>query len=335
MPAKVFMTVGKLTAGMKRFMIRQAWGQDAGHAVAGLPGRMLEDGDLTCIYEYMQWQFCMPGVKMCKAAVVKIATHFGGESPAGNLAVQEILDGMKQADVMVLPVHSDAPLHWTFLVLKVDSGSIVEVEYVDWLQNIAVNRKSAEKLLYMLCLQAGGKITMQLPAAKNYYVQQGGSNDCGLAMWQVLENACREKRGEGACGVYPNPKQWRKTLKSLLDALVKEQDKWTQEENLLEKVKHAIIIPGGIVDPVAKPTLKIYRKDFFTCSSCRWSLTGQGCVYCNPGKMEALRLEKERKAKELGEALQKALKKCEELGILPKPADVEESGEKLEGGGDG
>ena len=60
---------------------------------------------------------------------------------------------------------------------------------------------------------------MTLPAARNAYKQREGSNDCGFAVWQALEQCMKICRGEGDFTVYPDPRGWRKTLHTFLEKL--------------------------------------------------------------------------------------------------------------------
>ena len=75
-------------------------------------------------------------------------------------------------------------------------------------------------------------------------------------------------------------------------------------------------------------------KQFYGCHSCRWSLTGEGCCYCNPMKHEKLLQKKQRLAKELAEALKKGLEKLVEQGMIPaasiEKGEVAASSEKGE-----
>ena len=75
----------------------------------------------------------------------------------------------------------------------------------------------------------------------------------------------------------------------------------------------------------------ITKKEFYTCSKCRWTPTGDGCVQCNPSRHEALLKEKLHESEKLKLAVEFAL---EAAGLTskwkPSPKPVEE---KLSGGG--
>ena len=200
----------------------------------------------------------------------------------------------------------------------------------------------AKQLLTMISIDAGNPELKPLELAENqhnFYRQRPCSNDCGLAVWQVLQGAFCRQRGECPTGVLPRPVEWRKQLLSLLNGLVKEENSWTLELAQSKKPKYPVIVPGAKPEDMKKnKALFVYKNAYFTCSSCRWSESGAGCVYCNPKKMEVLLEEKERRAVELSIAVKKALAFCVHLGVLepivedaatePQPlADV------LQGGG--
>ena len=127
-------------------------------------------------------------------------------------------------------------------------------------------------------------------------------------------------------------------MKTLLVNIVKEQDVWCMEEIGDKKVKHPLSLPGAKVSPKQVGALKLYRTQFYSCTSCRWSLTGEGCCYCNPKKHEELLKKKTRLANELSLALQKGLEKLREQGMIPEHVGqthgVVDATQPLEGGGD-
>ena len=271
---------------------------------------------------------------------IRMTTKFHTSEEAGMLSLLQIKDAMKQFEHVILPVHCDAPLHWTVIALRLEKGSaeILEVSYYDWCNGVKESAVLAQRLLSLLTFSEDDakKKPMELPLPCNYYRQKPGSNDCGFALWQALENACKKMRLESAVGVLPRPEAWRKTLKVLLTSLCAEQTKWMMEEASGGKPKHPVCLPGlKKVGVEAKP-LKMFRKEFFICSSCRWSSSGLGCCYCNPKKHEDLQKEKEKRSREMAAALEKALKTCKDLGLLPdvpKPsADTDMKGGSIEAG---
>ena len=102
-----------------------------------------------------------------------------------------------------------------------------------------------------------------------------------------------------------------------------EGGKSQKHEALLEKKKKNEEEEAAAVDPAPK--------QFYGCHSCRWSLTGEGCCYCNPMKHEILLEKKQRLAKELAEALKKGLEKLVEQGMIPA-ASIDKGEEPNEGG---
>ena len=184
-----------------------------------MPGIMLDDTDISVISEYLQWQFVQPEVVCLRACQVKTAIHFGLDPAAGSLAMQMVMDTIAHAEHVIFPVHCDEPLHWTAMHLKVEKGSskILQVLYYDWCFGIVENAALAQKILGVITLRKEcADAPLKLPKPRNAYRQLAGSNDCGFAVWQALENAHKSVRLEGPCGILPSPQSWRKLLKSSL-----------------------------------------------------------------------------------------------------------------------
>ena len=319
----MYKNIGSLTIAEKRFMCKQAFGNQTGYALAGSSGEMLADSDLVVMYEYLQWNYMNPAVHMVQSSVVKMALHFGlsEEAVEGNLCLQTLKEMMQRFEIVILPVHCESPLHWTFVHLEMEpeSPKVVEVKYYDWLKGEPTCRTLAQKLLTLITLDpavAGGN-SLQLPQHCNHWKQEWKSNDCGFAGWQALENALKAKRLEDPVGVRPVPKAWRKTLKVLLEQLVTAQSFWKMESATSKKPKHPVCIPGVKKLGAAAEPLKLPEKGFFTCSACRWSQSGEGCCYCNPAKFAALREQKEKYSRQLAAALKKALDSCVAMNLIP------------------
>jgi hypothetical protein len=241
---------------------------------------------------------------------------------------------MKAFSVVLLPVHCDAPLHWTVLVLytELETGAILSVKYYDWCSGLKESRMLAQRLLSLLSFSEADATVepMQLPTHCNHYRQKPKSNDCGFAAWHAMENVCKAIRKEPV-GVFPRPEAWRKMLKTFMEGLQKEQDKWTMEQATGGKAKHPVCLPGMKKIGSEAAPLKLFANQFFTCSSCRWRPSGQGCCYCNPESHEKLKLLKEKRSREMQIALQKALKTCKSLGLIGDVAAPEDV-KKLQGG---
>ena len=308
-----FKNFGSMTIAEKRFLIKASHGNDTVYTFRAEPKQMLDDADLMLLFEYLQWQYMLPEVALAKPAAVKIATHLGTSEQAGMLALLQLKDAMAAFQHLVLPVHCDAPLHWTFLVLhlKKDSAEIVSVEYYDWLNGLVESARIAQRLLSLLTFEEGNaeSVPMQLPVHRNHYRQAFGSNDCGFAAWQALEDCMKSVRGE-CVGVFPRPVAWRTTLKIVLTSLKLEQDKWKMEFSKGGKPKHPVCLPGTKKSGAAAAPLKLHLKEFFTCASCRWSASGAGCCYCNPAKFEELAETKQKRSRQMAAVLKKALDRC-------------------------
>ena len=192
-------SIATLSCGEKRFMMKQMWGNADGTAVRTEPGVMLADDDLTGIFEYLQWQYQQPEVVMVKASMAKFLLVEGVKTWQGMMAIQEIKDMFCRCEVLVVPIHCETPLHWTFLEIgRMNDGEVKYLKYYDWCRGMEMNRQLAQLFLIYLeqALKPGENLTLEVPAKTNHYVQRSMSNDCGLALWSCLENAMRMRRQE-------------------------------------------------------------------------------------------------------------------------------------------
>ena len=336
MDPKAFKLIGALTLAEKRFFLKACCGNETCYAVNAEPGKMLHDADMMMIFEWVQWQYLLPEVTVVRPALVKMAMHFGTSQIEGRECLLQIKEAMLVHEFAVLPVHSDYPLHWTVLVVQSDleKNCIVGVKYYDWLGDIETSAKLAQLLLTMISVseEDAEVLPLKLPAACNHFRQRPGSNDCGFALWQALENCFKKVRGEGEIGVLPKPITWRNTLKTLLKQLVTQQDKWLLEEGAGGKPKHPICLPGTKKVGAEADKLKLKRNQYYCCGSCRYTASGDGCCYCNPAKFEKLAAEKEKRARAMANAVEKALKKCREMGLISDPVPPVDPKGPLKGG---
>ena len=348
MQSKKPKSIAQLTVGEKRFLVKQIWGNCGGSLGSTLKKHMLADEDLRAIFEFLQWQYQMPEFAMAKPGVVKVAQHEGMSSAEGGGCIWEIKDLMEKFKYVVLPIH--ATLHWTALVLVMEEGStgkVEEVYYFDFLPTVKLNQQYARKILRLLTMAADGSF-MELPAVHNAYVQSFGSNDCGFAVWYALEVFMKQHRGEGKWTLYPKPAVWRERLHTLKGVLLTQQQDWNLEVCSGAKPKVKITLPGDkVVDKKAydKEVSELYKagqlkhkpKDFYTCSKCRWSTSGEGCYACNPKKAELVKDDRTKQVNQLRIALEKGLEIFQLKGLLKEPVpedeELKDKAKRLEGGG--
>ena len=253
MPPLHMKSMVQLNKGEKRFIIKQVWGNEKGGALQCEPGRMLEDDGLRAIFEFLQWQYQLPEFFLAGAAQVKLLGTQGVATDEGCNVAFELKEHMQVMKYIVLPIHADAPLHWTFLVLVMEEKAeeeqqgeerkVKDVMYIDWLKDMQSNARVAEKVLSILTV--GENAVCELPAACNHYRQRPGSNDCGFAVWYALEVLMKRHRGEGELMLYPDPVNWRKKLKTFMQELRKQQQEWNMEVSLDKKPKFMIQLPGS------------------------------------------------------------------------------------------
>ena len=76
---------------------------------------------------------------------VKILTE-QGLTEDSLMVMQQLQEQLKIAKELVIPVHSDSPLHWTAMVLTTKeqgSAEVTEVAYYDWCADVHSNRIAA------------------------------------------------------------------------------------------------------------------------------------------------------------------------------------------------
>ena len=337
--------MNQLNRGEKRFMVKQVWGNSAGSLQSSQDKQMLTDEDLRCSFEYLQWQYQLPEFHLFAAAEAKFLCYEGLSSEEGVAALLRLKELLKHMEYVVIPIHADSPLHWTCLVLHCKDGAVVENLYFDWLPTVQSNAAFARKLLRFVTLEDGA--FMKLSSTRNLYRQKPCSNDCGFVVWYALELLMKRHRGEGDHMLYPDPVQWRKTLHAVKQSLYEEQQKWKLEVAAHQKPKFAITLPGEkIVDKKAYDkevaaawkagTLKHNPKQFFTCSACRWSISGEGCFNCNPKKAENVKKDREKQKAQLKIAMEKAMEAIQPLALPADevyPEDKHLEAKSLSGGG--
>jgi len=140
----------------------------------------------------------------------------------------------------------------------------------------------------------------------------------------ALEESMKRNRAEGSQRLYPRPGEWRKQLRTFEENLIAQQQKWIVDDAKPTKAKPKILIslPGAkktafeikmeIASQHAKGTLKSKRSEFFACSSCRWTVSGEGCYKCNPAKAEEVKEKRAKQASQLQKSLAAYLEKVSE-----------------------
>jgi hypothetical protein len=312
-----------LQGGEKRFIIKQVWGNGDVSGKDDIPARtMLSDRHLKLIYEWLCYKYQAQEVRMADPVIVSLVTEEQGQTDASMMGVVQMLDELALSKYYILPIHSDKPLHWTFLCLcKAGQGKqdVIAVEYTDFLIDISDNLARA-KLLWKLLVPEGGALFQNL----SQYRQKSLSNDCGLGVWYVLEQKMKVCRGEKPWSIYPRPDEYRKTLQGLLSLLKKEYTKWKEEEKK-DKSKTIILLPGtaAVNKEEHNKALKLLQAEgrhiiaqtsFASCSSCRYAVGG--CKYCNLLKLAEYEAHKQAQKSHAENAMKKALQLAKDLGVI-------------------
>ena len=313
----------QLQSGEKRFMIKQVWGNDAVSGADNIPARaMLSDRHLKLIYEWLCYKYQAQEVRMADPCIATMVIEEQGQTEGSVMGVLQMQEELALSKYYVVPIHSDKPLHWTFLCLcKAGQGNqdVIAVEYTDFLIDMSDNLARAT-LLWKLLVPEGG-IELQ---NVSQYRQKPLSNDCGLAAWYVLEQKMKASRGEKPWSIYPRLDFYRKTCAGLLSVLQKEYTKWKEEEKV-DKSKAIILLPGTAATTREEhnKALKVLQAEgnhviaqtsFSSCSTCRYAIGG--CKYCNPKKQDEYEAHKAMQKLHAENAMKKALQLTKELGVI-------------------
>ena len=233
---------------------------------------------------------------------------------------------------LVIPINSAADAHWTVLTIKTAAPKtceITEVSYCDFCDmKSSSNRRYAELILKYITEAAGVSFSLPYPQSNNFR-QRKGSNDCGLAVWYVLESLMKEQRKERPKSLYPDTHHFRHQLARLCTKLRGEKEQWQKDDDS-GKPRARIIIPGSVEEDAAsrKKSLKDAKnlgapltfKTFYGCPSCRWTATsGTGCMYCNPKKHEAALANKRKEFAQVLKAVDDAKKIKSDIAAAKEP----------------
>jgi hypothetical protein len=149
-----------------------------------------------------------------------------------------------------------------------------------------------------------------MPKRRNSWHQNNGY-DCGIAVCHYMEEELRAVRGEGLGRSWPQPEKIRERIQKYLQQLQREWGKW-----FLEQQKAGVVVVVLDKDEVEEDGKKMEASVAawheahkgpgkrlvleFRCSRCRWSVSGKGCISCNPfkkaHKIQELEMEAEKNA---------------------------------------
>jgi hypothetical protein len=193
--------------------------------------------------------------------------------------------------LIVCPVCSDAPRHWTALALSREADCKFEIIFYDSLEQTPETAKTEVRRLLTLLFNLLGydKFSQQeLPLPAKPVIQTDGWS-CGYHCCHRLEEEYRQFRGEGKVHGYQKVNETRlelnKFLKSLLDVKVRAAPPKAAPPK--EACSSSSSVPPPLPPPLesAPPAtvLAAVPTGLYGCSKCRQSPVG--CLMCNPEKM--------------------------------------------------
>ena len=91
-------------------MLKQCCGNAAPEDLPVL-NSMLSDSHLRAAFEYYQWQYQAQEIRLALATLVSLIVAEGADTDAGLLAIVSLKEGLRQAKVYIIPIHSEESMH--------------------------------------------------------------------------------------------------------------------------------------------------------------------------------------------------------------------------------
>lgn len=233
--------------------------------------------------------------------VTPAQSKLAAETGAVCKAMEDFLADSKT--LLLVPIHSSAPQHWTLLSLSKAGSSKEEqpeVQYFDTLKMQPETAKAAASTVLQVL-----QTETELPVPCNRFHQSDGFS-CGLWCLQYMERQAREFLGCSQ-STWQTVGELSQKLQSWQEAVLK-QKSLDKAAKALEAKKAAEKQPEAELPPlpppeqpppdsskaeeagktkkkgkVAQTKLQLGWDEQFGCSKCKYSKTG--CLACNPAKM--------------------------------------------------
>ncbi|MCP4242190.1 MAG: hypothetical protein GY772_16670 [bacterium] len=268
------------------------------------PEKMLEGPELSASWQEVSLRGRLAGDSFQPGQVVFLEPHstklaanlwkagaVEAEEQAKEAREQLSFAREQQADCLILvPVHSEQPQHWTALVLSRETGETFQAVRHDSLSPGSANAALAAQTVFdfvRACIGPEKFSQSVLPAATTLVTQTDGWS-CGFHTVSRLEEAYRQFRGEGWKRVYTQPNQARVSL-----------NRWLA--NVLQAVQpKAPLGPPPAPPPETDPPEPLplpgqeqaaAPSGLWGCSRCRFSKAG--CLSCCPEKQLKAALDKQ------------------------------------------
>eukprot|EP00438_Fugacium_kawagutii_P003901 Skav220694 [mRNA] locus=scaffold472:421476:423095:- [translate_table: standard] len=277
------------------------------------PGTLLTDDQLQQAWLEVEARL-KPGSSV--RVVTPAESELAAQQGVASQAMKEFL--ADSHSLLLVPVHSYNPQHWTLLsVRKAGSGPDMQPE-VSYFESLSSQpepaKEQARKLLKLCCPQAD----LPLPEPKNRAHQSDGFS-CGFWAVQYMERQarqflnCSEGRWQTVKEQQGKLMLWQKALQKQQRILQAAQKEREQQAGQQESLSAPPLPPPEGPPPEEEPGRLAFDSQY-GCSKCRYASTG--CLSRNPAKMLrwANKTEQER---------QKAEKKAQDLEQTVRPAATE------------
>jgi hypothetical protein len=267
-------------------------------------GSLLSDVELIAGLQEIRHRLCATrqGLFVWLPSLSQAAINLCRQNQAAEftLALRQLseqIDGHRCPDgsvVVLIPVHSIGPQHWTLLSLQqMQPGQLFScVQYSETLLPESTNARLAAQQCLSFSAEALGQTDLPTLPARHNVLRQADGWSCGIWTLLYAEQFIRQK-------LLLQP---RRPTPVNLDAAIRRMNSWIQKIQAMSPVPASLPPlppPPGAPPPPNPPsptdksvrqskkqTPKMPEIDTQTwgCSRCRWGK--KGCITCNPGKAE-------------------------------------------------
>ena len=269
---------------------------------------MLEGPELSAFWHSVRIRGCQDGDSFNIGQTVYIEPHAGKVAVQAHLQEawsEEATDLYKDLEarlklastgeekcLVLCPIQSEGPRHWTLLTAQREQGEKFEVSYFDSLSQPSISAQGEARRLFTLLYNLLGVSKFaetELPVPDTA-VNQADGWSCGYHVCHRMEEQYRRFRGEGMTRIYNKPDETRQELnkwvKVLLDQKIREGG--AAKAGGTSSSSSTPLPPPPLPPPALPPTVAGPAKagqptGVYGCPRCRHRESG--CLSCNPEKM--------------------------------------------------
>ena len=279
-----------------------------GSLTVPLEGQMLEAPELLAAVEAVRLRGRQSGDHLSRQTyclnpytVKNAVRRWEAQSEDWEEAATDIVKELQKAAagkaLVLVPVHTDEPEHWTALVFRKTAGNEpFTARHFDSLHPPSAAAAADARAIYGFFRQALGDECLPQPEAPDTEtpVQQTDAWSCGWHTLARFEEAYREFRGEGPKRVYETVQsllregsRWIANVRAwqIADAEKKAEKNAGKPKPTPATIPIADAVPATeLPTPALLESAKSAAPDgVYGCSRCRYSYSG--CLSCNPSKM--------------------------------------------------